>query len=298
MQTEDIVVSTLVTIATSLAQSTKAIDVMSVYKEWSDDAPKPWQVPTKEQFQQAMKIANSRRIKHLNRIKDISGTQQGALSVDRCTGFTDKNNSALWECHCQCGSTCYKSNLQLTMGAKYCSNNCPQRFAFRKVRSNSKKAKQPTKEYRTYRSILARCHNPKNTMYDKYGKKGTTMHKAWIEDYNKFLKDVGPAPVGRKASLLRIDKNKDYEPGNCYWSKGTTTPINPQQSAKPEPTPEQEQPAHAWEPEPWQPEPANIEDMYTVEPAPEPAPTTLNIPKTPQERAQWWAKLKERRERT
>jgi hypothetical protein len=62
--------------------------------------------------------------------------------------------------------------------------------------------------------MRARCQNPNNASYYKYGERGITVCERW-DDSTNFLADMGEAPPGM--SLDRIDPDGNYEPKNCRW---------------------------------------------------------------------------------
>lgn len=61
--------------------------------------------------------------------------------------------------------------------------------------------------------MKARCHNPKNKRWDRYGGRGIMVCSEWLV-FSGFLKDMGERPEG--TTLDRIEGN--YEPGNCRWA--------------------------------------------------------------------------------
>ena len=67
---------------------------------------------------------------------------------------------------------------------------------------------------KTWKNIKYRCYNKNHPRYHKYGGRGIKLASCW-QDFNNFLIDLGPQPLNH--FLMRIDLDKDYEPGNCVW---------------------------------------------------------------------------------
>lgn len=77
--------------------------------------------------------------------------------------------------------------------------------------------------YRSWASMIQRCHNPKHTGYARYGGAGVTVCARWRAEgdgFKSFVADLGERP-DRQHSLERIDGAKGYEPGNCKWATRT-----------------------------------------------------------------------------
>ena len=73
-----------------------------------------------------------------------------------------------------------------------------------------------TPTYRCWASIKQRCLNPGNSWYSNYGARGVKIYNSWL-DFENFYADMGTKPNG--LTLVRIDEDGDFEPGNCYWGK-------------------------------------------------------------------------------
>lgn len=72
-----------------------------------------------------------------------------------------------------------------------------------------------TPEYEVWKSMRARCKNPNDKRYARYGKRGISVCARW-QDFSNFIQDMGPRPSD-KHSLERRNNDGDYEPDNCYW---------------------------------------------------------------------------------
>lgn len=73
-------------------------------------------------------------------------------------------------------------------------------------------------EYRSWCSMKARCCNPRNPSYARYGGRGITVCPRWLDSFENFLADVGNRP-GPKYTIDRFPNNDgNYEPGNVRWA--------------------------------------------------------------------------------
>jgi hypothetical protein len=70
-----------------------------------------------------------------------------------------------------------------------------------------------TPECRAYIGARLKCEHPKQPDYESVGGRGIRF---LYRDLDHLLADVGFRPSGNHA-LHRIDRDKDYEPGNVRW---------------------------------------------------------------------------------
>lgn len=71
-------------------------------------------------------------------------------------------------------------------------------------------------EYRSWESMRARCYNPNDKKYHRYGGRGITICDKW-NTFLGFLEDMGPKP-SRLHTLDRVNNDLGYCPENCRWS--------------------------------------------------------------------------------
>lgn len=80
--------------------------------------------------------------------------------------------------------------------------------------------------------MKARCLNPQDQNYHRYGARGITVCQRWVDSFENFLADMGEKP-DPNLTLDRIDNDKGYEPSNCRWADMTTQSNNRRQRVLP-----------------------------------------------------------------
>ena len=71
--------------------------------------------------------------------------------------------------------------------------------------------------YHVYYTMKARCNNPKNAIYPRYGGRGIKVCTEWADSFLSFYEWAVNNGYREGLSIDRIDTDGNYEPDNCRW---------------------------------------------------------------------------------
>ncbi len=135
------------------------------------------------------------------RMQDLTGRKFGRLVVVSFTGRQTADKRWMWLCTKSCG--CFQREHRKASGERL-------------VGKNKTHGMKRSPEYRAWRGMKSRCHNPSSEHYQYYGAKGVTVCEAWRSSFTAFYQHIGPK-TDPTHSVERIDCTGNYEPGNVKW---------------------------------------------------------------------------------
>lgn len=143
------------------------------------------------------------------------GERVGNLTVIECLGL--QRRYMRWRCACSCGSERIVRSDQLSRARRDAvSMTCAKCAAALAGRAKRTHGASKTRIFAVWRAMVARCHKPGSSSYEKYGARGVRVCREWT-DFATFREWSLRSGYGDGLSIDRIDSDGNYEPSNCRW---------------------------------------------------------------------------------
>lgn len=132
-----------------------------------------------------------------------------------------RRSQYFWACKCDCG------NDSVVVGGLLRSGHAVSCGCVRNEKAKMRfttHGKSGTPTYKTWKNMLTRCFNPKNSQFHDYGGRGITACDSWRK-FKNFLRDMGEKP-DKTYQLERVDNNAGYNKDNCIWATVAVQCVN------------------------------------------------------------------------
>lgn len=152
--------------------------------------------------------------------EDLMGQKFGKWTV---IGPVDKlGHNIRWKCRCECGNEAMVGVGNLKTGK---SVSCGCYKSKLTSERNTTHGMKPTRLYRVWNGMKARCQIPSSSGYYKYGARGIKVCEEW-QNFEPFKEWALANGYRDDLQIDRIDVYGNYEPSNCRFVTNKENALN------------------------------------------------------------------------
>lgn len=149
----------------------------------------------------------------MSKLVDNTNKKFGKLVAIRPTEKRNRG-SVVWECKCECGNSAFVSSYNLLKGyTKSCG--CIRVSLLKSGLIRRTHGKRNLSLYWVWTTMKQRCLNPKNPKYKRYGMRGISISKDWM-NFENFYNDMHKLYI-KGLQIDRINNDGNYCKENCRW---------------------------------------------------------------------------------
>lgn len=141
-----------------------------------------------------------------------------------------------YRCLCDCGREIISTNMWSRAKAAnaHCRGPAHNKPPVDKPHKSPRPRQRDHWAYGIWAAMKQRCFNPRCVEYHRYGGRGISVCKEWVESFWAYATFVDSLPGRQQGySLDRRDNDGNYEPGNMRWASAKEQVDNRRISKRP-----------------------------------------------------------------